>query len=147
MDKLNNDLLNRIEGILNIKFYEWQRNYILGKPMILNMRDVGGRCTGKTFAFIIKKLFERNEPLMLNYPDVLAENCDWFSVGRNLEHAVNNGYPKIFAKALRICYDALIEGGLSPRKVKFPDNKPYAALQHQPDLYYIGGISKWKDQN
>lgn len=133
MDKLDDQLLKKIEEVLGIKFYNWQRSYILNERMILDMQDMG-RGTGKTFAYIIKQLFESDEPLFLNNPDMQARNCDWFMIGQRLEQAHLTNYPKVYTHALKICYDAFIDGGIIPRKVKFPNDKSYAVERQQLDL-------------
>lgn len=43
MDKLDKELLEQIEKILGLKFHEWQINYILDIPMILDMKITGRR--------------------------------------------------------------------------------------------------------
>jgi hypothetical protein len=62
MDKLNKELLRKIEKILDIEFYEWQINYLLDIPMLFDM-SITGRYTGKTLAYVIKLLFKDDTPI------------------------------------------------------------------------------------
>ena len=64
MDKLDKDLLVRVEQALHIKLKEWQVNYILDIPMVLDL-SIADRGTGKTTAYIIKLLFSDDEPIRL----------------------------------------------------------------------------------
>jgi hypothetical protein len=81
MDKLDKDLLERIGKALNITFHEWQINYILGMPMILDMK-ITGRATGKTLVYIIKLLFTDDKPIRAYDIHDIAECSDWWSCYR-----------------------------------------------------------------
>lgn len=118
MDKLDDALLNRIENVLEIKFYEWQRKYLLDQPMILDMR-ITGRCTGKTLVFIIKKLFENSEPLLLRDRNEVSNAADWWCCEASKYRALTHPYLNWYRHELRNIYEKLKEAGISTRKVIF----------------------------
>lgn len=43
----------KIEKAFDFKLYDWQKDYI---SMKIDSLPIGGRCTGKTFAFVIRQL-------------------------------------------------------------------------------------------
>ena len=144
MKYLDGELLKEIERALDIKFYEWQRNYLLGIPMILDMR-MTGRCTGKTLAYIIKKLYEKDEPLYLtNIRETLSES-DWWCMARSLEDAKRHGrYDGFFRGELRNIYEELNRKGLTTRKVIFDEctGKKYSRISVDDGSWnYKGNIT------
>lgn len=117
MDKLNEELLRRIEAVLDIKFYDWQVNYLLNIPEALDMR-ITGRCTGKTTAYIIKKLFKSEEPLRLYERQYLENISDWWSVTNRIDRKEPH-YTRWFEKELRRIYEMFISHKIQPRPVFF----------------------------
>jgi len=132
MDKLDPNLLKQIEKVFSLKFHEWQINYILDIPMVLDMR-ITGRRTGKTFAYIIKLLFTDEEPIRAYDSYHIANLMDWYSysdrepVGRR-----DTKYTGWFRNYLLDIYQRLTLTGIVPRKVIY--EKP---LMREDKLNYL----------
>ncbi len=118
MDILNEKLINAIEIALNIKFYEWQRKYLLNEPMLLDMK-MTGRCTGKTLVYIIKKLFEHPEPLSLKSRTEVLKVADWWCCENRKEIALRHPYLDYYKHELKDIYIKLNEAGIITRKILF----------------------------
>ncbi|MBC2456144.1 hypothetical protein [Clostridium beijerinckii] len=118
MDKMSEKLIKEIEKALNIKFYKWQRKYLLNEPMLIDMR-MTGRCTGKTFVYIIKKLFEYPEPLVLTRRTEVLKVADWWCCDNREDSALRNPYLDWYKQELKSIYDNLNKAGIITRKVVF----------------------------
>lgn len=117
MDKLDERLLGRIEQILNIKFQEWQVNYILDKPMVLDMA-ITGRRSGKTLAYIVKLLFKDDKPIRIYDLTEVAAYSDWWSVSPRVEeNSKNDHYTKWFRDRLLEIYGELTMAGIITRPI------------------------------
>lgn len=114
MDKLDTNLIERIEVVLGFKFEEWQKNYMLDIPMLLDMR-ITGRRTGKTLVYIIKLLFADDEPLR-NY-DIVKYADDWHINDQYKSAGQVTHYTRHFREQLIQIYDSLIRAKLSPRQI------------------------------
>ena len=117
MDILNTDLLCKIEEALDIEFCNWQVDYILDRPQILNMR-ITGRKTGKTTVYIIKLLFQEDKPIRAYERTEVTQYSDWFCISDRQERA-DNHYTEFFRRYLIDIYEKLIEKGLNPRPIFF----------------------------
>ena len=115
---MDNQLLNDIEKVLNIEFYEWQRKYLLKEPMVLNMRITGKR-SGKTLVYVIAKLFESEEPLDLRNRRNVLVSSDWWSCENIMDRALNHPYMDWYKNYLKEIYERLNEGGIRTREVIF----------------------------
>lgn len=116
---MNNQLLNDIEKVLNIEFYEWQRNYLLKEPIALNMK-ITGRRTGKTLVRVIEKLFESTEPLDLrDRRNVLISSADWWCCENTMDKAIGHPYMNWYKNYLKEIYERLNKGGIRTREVIF----------------------------
>ena len=113
MDKLNSELIEKIEKALDIKFYDWQKDYLLDIPRVLDMR-MTGRCTGKTLAYIIKLLFTKDEPLRAYEFKEMEECSDWYCVTNRVDRKETH-YTQWFRRFLIDIYTELREKGLHPR--------------------------------
>jgi len=114
MDKLDMDLIKTIEGILGFKFEEWQKNYMLDIPMVLDMR-ITGRRTGKTLVYIIKMLFADDEPL--GNDDIIRYADDWTINDRYKSAGQVSHYARFFREEVIRIYYVLIMAELSPRQI------------------------------
>ncbi len=117
MDTMNEELIKRIEQALKIKLYDWQADYILNRPQILNMR-MTGRCTGKTLAYIIKKLFEERKPIRAYIFQEVEAESDWWSTTNRFDRK-RPEYTHFFKAELRRIYEALVSKKIQPRPVFF----------------------------
>lgn len=117
MDKLNKNLICKIEEALRIKFEDWQKDYLLDVPRILDMR-ITGRRTGKTTLYIIKLLFKDNKPIKAYEQREVTHCSDWFSTTNNPARS-EPLYTNCFKRYLQDIYEALTEKGISPRPVFF----------------------------
>lgn len=117
MDKLDIHLLKNIEQALGFKLQEWQINYILDIPMVLDMK-ITGRQTGKTLVYTIKKLFSNDIPIRVYNLDDLLDICDWFSTSEN------ERYIKWYSDYLTEIYMLLIKNGITPRQLIFKKKDP-----------------------
>jgi hypothetical protein len=115
--RIDIELLEKIEKALEIKLKDWQKDYILDIPRVLDMR-ITGRCTGKTLAYVIKLLFSENKPLAAYRDRQVAEYSDWFSVTNRPERKEPH-YTQWFRRYLWDICTALKENGLQPRPVFF----------------------------
>lgn len=118
MDNMNEELLKKIEKALDIEFYEWQRKYLLNEPMLIDMR-MTGRYTGKTFVYIINKLFEYPEPLVLKHRTEVLKVADWWCCDNREDSALRNPYLDWYKHELKGIYDDLSNAGIITRKVIF----------------------------
>lgn len=118
MDKISEELVKKIEKVLDIKFYEWQRKYLLNEPMVLDLK-ITGRGTGKSLIYMIKKLFEDPKPLLLKRRIELLEFVDWWNWTDREECA--RFYPNldVFKNELMDIYEKLNDAGIITRKVVF----------------------------
>jgi hypothetical protein len=112
------ELINRIEKALDIKFYKWQRKYLLNEPMLLDMR-VTGRRTGKTLVFIIRQLFECSEPLLLRNNTEVLNAADWWCCEIRKDRALAHPYLDWYRHELKDVYEKLNEKGIVTREVVF----------------------------
>lgn len=117
MDTMNEELIKRIEQALEIKLYDWQVDYILNRPQILNMR-ITGRCTGKTLAYIIKKLFEEGKPIRAYIFQEVEVESDWWSVTNRIDRK-RPEYTHFFKAEIKRIYEALVSKKIQPRPVFF----------------------------
>jgi hypothetical protein len=115
MNKLDKGLLERIEKALNLHFMEWQINYMLDIPMILDMR-ITGRATGKTLVYIIKLLFASDKPIRAYDLEEMANYSDWYCITHDPSRKVPH-YTKWFREELVNIYKILIENDIHPRCV------------------------------
>ena len=115
---MDEELLNQIEQVLGIKFYDWQRKYLLKEPMIMDLR-ITGRGTGKTLVWVIETLFESDEPLDLRTREDVIHSSDWWSVGVNPKGTLEHPYIRWYRTYLFNIYDTLNSAGVRTRKVIF----------------------------
>jgi hypothetical protein len=118
MDKLDPELIKRIEKVLDIKFELWQVNYLLDIPMVLNMR-ITGRGTGKTLVYTIKLLFSDEEPIRLYDLDEIAAISDWFSFTHKQEPHSDTHYSQWFRRYLSNFYEILSAAGIQTRPILY----------------------------
>ena len=118
MDKMNETIIKKIEEALDIKFYEWQRKYLLNEPMLLDLK-ITGRGTGKSLIYMIKKLFEDPKPLLLKRRIELLEFVDWWNWTERVESAIYYPDLDVFKSGLRDIYERLNDAGIITRKVIF----------------------------
>lgn len=129
MDKMCQELINRIEKALGITFDDWQRKYLLDQPMLLQMR-ITGRRTGKTLVFIIWQLFESTEPLLLRNKSEILNAADWWCCETREDRALGHSYLEFYRHELRGIYEKLKEAGIVTREVIFHNSmKPKHILQ------------------
>jgi hypothetical protein len=133
MDKLDLDLLGRVEKVLNIKLKDWQKNYILGIPMVLDMR-ITGRATGKTLAYIIKLLFTDDKPIKVYNLDEIYNLSDWYSVFE--KRPSDNYYTKWFRTYLLDTHHTLQLAGIDTRPVVFNSGE-YERLLNNGQIYRV----------
>lgn len=129
MEQMNEELIKRIEKALDIKFYEWQRKYLLDEPMILDMK-MTGRCTGKTLVYIIKQLFEHPEPLMLETRTEVLNSADWWCCENKRERVWQHPYLDWYRNTLKDIYQKLEEVGIVTRKVVFKSHNTKIPLSY-----------------
>lgn len=115
---MSEELLSLIEKVFNIKFYEWQKKYLLNEPMLLDMR-ITGRTTGKTFVFIIKLLFESDELLDLRSRNETLIHSDWWCCENRMERALGSHYIRWYKNYLKEIYEKLNTAGIKTREVIF----------------------------
>lgn len=79
MDEKQN-ILDQVEKALDIKLYDWQRAYILGRKWMQSSRH-----SGRTLAYTIKLLVFYNKPIrkkaLYHYADSLGRGmkyCQWY---------------------------------------------------------------------
>jgi len=118
VDRLSNELISKIEQALDISFYEWQRKYLMEEPMILDMRMTGRR-TGKTLVFIVKKLFESTEPLLLRDRKETLCASDWWCCETRIDRAMTHPYLDWYRHELREIHKKLADAGITTREVIF----------------------------
>jgi hypothetical protein len=118
MDKLDAELVKRIEDILSVKFEPWQINYLNDIPMVLDMR-ITGRGTGKTLVYIIKLLFVDEKPIKLYDSKGVADLSDDFSYNRPTDRFRSDHYTKYFRNYLNDIYRKLSMGGIHTRPVLY----------------------------
>lgn len=118
MERMNEELINKLEKVLNITFYEWQRKYLLDEPMLLDMK-ITGRCTGKTLVFVIKQLFERSETLLLRNRTEVLNAADWWCCEQPKKRALSHPYLSFYRNTLKDVYEKLNKAGVVTRKVIF----------------------------
>lgn len=116
VDKLDRDLLGRVEKALNIKLYEWQINYILDIPMVLDMR-ITGRGTGKTLAYIIKLLFADDYPIKSYDMSDIYGIADNYHDDTSLYPSFDNHYTRWFKGYLTDIYKCLTSAGIKTRPI------------------------------
>jgi hypothetical protein len=127
MDKLDAKLLQEIERALNFKFYDWQVNYILDIPMVLDMKNTG-RGTGKTLAYVIKLLFLHDRPIKAYDDEDLWRHSDWWCVTSKPDRKEPH-YTQWFRKYLIEIYYILKSAGITSREVII-------------DKYKVGDVEK-----
>ena len=118
MDKLDINLLKKIELALGLKFKEWQINYMLDIPMVLDMK-ITGRGTGKTLVYTIKMLFSDDIPIRVYKSKEIANISDWFCMGDQ----INPHYVKWYRDYLIETYGLLIQKGMTPRQLVFKEEE------------------------
>lgn len=116
------DLLNKIEDALNIRFYDWQRKYLLKKPMLLDMR-ITGRSTGKTLVWVIEQLFESTEPLDLRDRRNVLMSSDWWCCENRIDRASCHPYQTWYKNYVQEIYSKLNDAGVKTREVIFDDRQ------------------------
>ena len=133
MDKLNPKLIEQIENALDIKFYDWQKDYLLDIPRVLDMR-MTGRCTGKTLAYIIKLLFSEDEPLRVYDIEEMKKCSDWWSVTNRINHSEPR-YSQWFRGFLIEIHTKLSKKGLQTRPV-------FRNREEEKQFYYAMNVDK-----
>jgi len=118
MDKLDINLLKKIELALGLKFKEWQINYMLDIPMVLDMK-ITGRGTGKTLVYTIKMLFSDDIPIRVYKNKEIANISDWFC----MSDRINPHYVKWYRDYLIETYGLLIQKGMTPRQLVFKEEE------------------------
>lgn len=118
MDKMSEELIKEIEKVLDIKFYEWQRKYLLNEPMVLDMK-ITGRGTGKTSIYMIKKLFEDPKPLLLRRKSEIVAIVDWWHWTDSEIRAIDHPNLNVYKDGLKYIYERLNDAGINTRKVIF----------------------------
>lgn len=126
MDVMNDKLLRKVEKALDIKFFDWQKDYILDIPRLLDMRMTGRR-TGKTLVYIVKLLFAEDKPLNAFDIKEVSRYSDWFCISDRIDRK-DTTYTQWFRRFLMDIYNTLTDKGLKPRPVFFNRN--------EYDLYY-----------
>lgn len=116
MSSLNTESLSKIEKALDIKFYDWQVEYLLNTSSTLDIQATGRR-SGKTLVHIIKLLFSDDKPIRAYKVKEVQRYSDWYSVSNELYNI--SSYTKWFKKYLQDIYKKLLKGGLQPRPVFF----------------------------
>ena len=114
MNKLDVELLGYVERALGLTFKDWQRNYILDIPMVLDM-SITGRHTGKTLAYVVKLLLTDGEPIKvydLNYIHAISD--DYHNTGGKHRDVA---YSQWFRNYLVNIHNSLIEAGIETREV------------------------------
>lgn len=66
-------IIECIEEGLGFKLYDWQKDYVLGKPCYIPT----SRGTGSTTAYIIKLIISEGKPIRLDKPGAIVEICDY----------------------------------------------------------------------
>lgn len=122
---MNDEMLENIERILKIKFYDWQRKYLLNEPQLLDLK-ITGRSTGKTLCHILKLLLsDIDDPLIIENFESLISISDWWCVtdeaGRYNGRA--NHYAYWFRGELLKIKELLNSNGINTKKVLFDGNK------------------------
>ena len=115
---MNEDLLNKIEKVLGIKFHKWQRKYLLKEPMLLDMR-ITGRATGKTLTWVVEKLFESTESLDLRNKHKVLHASDWWCCENRADRALGSRYLDWYKHYLKEIYQTLNDAGIKTREVIF----------------------------
>ena len=118
MNRMSEELISKIEKALEIKFYEWQRKYLLNEPMLLDMM-ITGRCTGKTLVYIVKQLFEHPEPLLLSKNTEVLNAADWWCCEVRKDRALGHCYLVFYRRTLKEVYEKLNQAGIVTREVIF----------------------------
>jgi hypothetical protein len=118
MDKIDIYLLRRIELILGLHFKEWQVNYILDIPMVLDMK-ITGRHTGKTLAHVIKTLFLEDTPIRVYALKEIENVSDSYCVSSQQLPNLSDHYVMWYRDYLIDIYTLLVKNGISPRKLIF----------------------------
>lgn len=114
--KIDKSTLYQIEIAFGIKLYDWQKAYLLDEPILSGMR-MTGRCTGKTFAYILKKLLSTDEPLIISPYIREFSICDWWSIERERQRIDNTNYQQWFFGELISIHLKLKEYGIPVREV------------------------------
>jgi len=86
--------------------------------MLLNMR-MTGRCTGKTLVYVLKQLFEHEEPLLLRHSTEVLTASDWWCCENRKERALGIPYLGWYRNNLKDITIRLNEAGIITRKVIF----------------------------
>lgn len=115
---MNEKLLNKIEEALGIKLFKWQKQYLLKEPMVLDMR-ITGRATGKTLVWIIEKLFESKEPLVLRDGKDVLISSDWWCCENRRDRALYHPYMSWYKNHLKDIYEKLNDAEIKTREVIF----------------------------
>jgi hypothetical protein len=115
MDKLDEELIKRVEHVLTLKLKDWQINYILGIPMVLDMK-ITGRGTGKTLAYILKLLFLEDTPIKAYDINEICKISDSYCVCSRMDDP-DIHYNIWFRDYLREIYNLLTDNGLITRPV------------------------------
>ena len=114
MNKLDLELLGRVERALKLTFKEWQRNYILDIPMVLDL-SITARHTGKTLAYVVKLLLTEGEPIKLyDIKYIYSISDDYHNVGGRHSDVA---YSQWFRNYLVHIHTDLIAEGIETRKV------------------------------
>lgn len=112
MDKLDEQLLKKIESVLGFTFYDWQYEYLLGNITVLST----GRGTGKTITTIIKKLFLRDTPIIIEHLNDARLTTDWYTITDDPSKISIRYACNYIHDMLRIA-DDLKKSGITPREI------------------------------
>jgi hypothetical protein len=117
MEMIDMELIDKVQKALNLKLYDWQIDYILEKPRVLDMR-ITGRRTGKTLAYIIKLLFTDSKPIRAYDFKEIEDYSDWYCITNRADRKEPH-YTHWFRRYLKDIYTELKINGLKPRQVFF----------------------------
>lgn len=125
--------IERIEKALGFTLREWQINYILDIPMILDMK-MTGRHTGKTLAYVIKLLCVNNEPIRAYTIRDIAKVADGWCITNEI-YRIDSPYTRWFRNYLLEIYTLFKDAGITTRPVFF-------TAQEEREYYNMKGLNE-----
>jgi hypothetical protein len=130
MEKLDENLLKRVEAALKLTLHDWQKNYILEIPMVLNMR-ITGRGTGKTLAYVLKILLTEGRPIRLyDMLSVYALSDDYHNKSGTFT-GYDNHYTQWFRNCLLEVHQCLISAGIQTRRIFYSQREEFDYYKQQ----------------
>lgn len=149
MDKLDENLIKKIEQLLNIKFHEWQINYLLNIPTVLDMK-IMKRGSGKTLVYIVKLLFSDSTPIKAYDIDAVVKHSDEYDRRSSLTIR-DSHYARWFRAFLVDIYRSLSSGGIKTRPVFLEklDEKLYLEqkyFEHMEAFKNVTGVVSQEDR-